>query len=117
MRKKRRENETIYIKLETNIDDCTGEVLGYVMERLFEAGAKRRILFSNLYEEEPAGLSIECYLYRGKGFGTGKDDFKETTTIGIERQKIERAVLKPEIQTVQTFSGDSQGKSVRYRGR
>lgn len=28
------------IKLECNIDDCTGENLGFVQEKLFETGAK-----------------------------------------------------------------------------
>jgi hypothetical protein len=36
---KTQKNEGIY-KLETNIDDCGGEILGFVMERLFEAGAR-----------------------------------------------------------------------------
>ena len=27
------------IKLETNLDDCTGETLSYCMEKLFEAGS------------------------------------------------------------------------------
>ena len=33
------ESDTI-IKLESNIDDCSGETLGYVMELLYEAGAR-----------------------------------------------------------------------------
>ena len=33
------ESDYIY-KLESNIDDCTGEALGYVLERLLEAGAR-----------------------------------------------------------------------------
>ncbi len=32
-------------KLETNMDDCTGEALGYVMDRLFEAGARDVFFF------------------------------------------------------------------------
>ena len=39
IRSETRERDTI-CKLETNIDDCTGEMMGYVMELLFEAGAR-----------------------------------------------------------------------------
>ena len=30
---------TVVIVMETNIDDCSGEILGYTMEMLFENGA------------------------------------------------------------------------------
>ncbi len=33
-------NTDVIYKLESNIDDCSGEVLGYVMDKLFEAGAR-----------------------------------------------------------------------------
>ena len=35
------DDKDVIYKLETNIDDCSGEVLGFVMERLFEAGVQR----------------------------------------------------------------------------
>ena len=35
-------------KLESNIDDCTGEALSYVMQRLLEAGAKD-VYFTPIY--------------------------------------------------------------------
>lgn len=49
------ERDTIY-KLESNIDDCTGEILGYVMEQLFEAGA------SSIYEKKPTSVAAQCHL-------------------------------------------------------
>ena len=36
------QQDVIY-KLESNIDDCAGEAFGYVMDRLFEAGATGRM--------------------------------------------------------------------------
>lgn len=85
-------NDVIY-KLESNIDDCTGEALAYVMNSLFKAGAKD-VHYLPIYmkKNRPAWqLNVIC----------DKEDidklehiiFRETTTIGIRRQCMERTVL------------------------
>ena len=97
-------------KLETNIDDCSGEILGFVMERLFEAGA-RDVHYIPVYmkKNRPAyQLNIIC-----KEEDIEKLEqiiFEETTTIGIRRVQMERSVLKREIKKVQTSLGEAQVK-------
>ena len=97
-------------KLETNVDDCTGEALGYVMERLMAAGA-RDVYYAPIYmkKNRPAYLlSVLCL----------QEDipameqilFAETTTIGIRRIKMERCVLKRRLCTMQTSLGSVQVK-------
>lgn len=41
------EKDTIW-KLECNIDDCTGETLGYCMGKLLQAGARMFIIFRSI---------------------------------------------------------------------
>lgn len=107
--------DTIY-KLETNIDDCSGEVLGYVMEQLFEAGA-RDVHYMPVFmkKNRPAWqLNVICT----------KEDieklehiiFRETTTIGIRRVEMERTVLKREEKVVSTALGEAQVKVCQARG-
>lgn len=104
-------------KLETNIDDCSGENLGYVMERLMEAGAKD-VHYTPVYmkKNRPAyQLNVIC----------SEEDtermeeiiFQETTTIGIRRMPMERTILHREIRTVQTPLGEAQVKVCRLRGQ
>ena len=98
------------VKLETNIDDCTGEMLGYVMERLLESGAvdvnytptfmkKNRpsYLLTVLCTEEAVG-KLESIIFR------------ETTTIGIRRVKMQRTVLPREMETVSLPIGEIEVK-------
>lgn len=103
-------------KLESNIDDCSGENLGYVMERLFANGA-RDVHYTPVFmkKNRPAyQLNVIC----------SKEDvprleeliFKETTTIGIRRLKMERSVLKREIIHVQTAFGEAAVKLCELNG-
>lgn len=53
------EEEDIW-KLESNIDDCSGEVLGYTMELSFGCRGERCMLCADLHEEESSGLYASC---------------------------------------------------------
>ena len=110
------EKDTIY-KLESNIDDCSGEALGYVMEELLKAGA-RDVHYIPVYmkKNRPAWmLNVICL----------KEDieklesiiFKETTTIGIRRVEMERTVLKREMKKVQTVYGEALVKVCMTEGQ
>ena len=93
-------------KLETNIDDCTGEMLGYVMERLFDNGAAD-VSYTPVYmkKNRPAYLlTVLCE----EGLVSRLENiiFRDTTTIGIRKVRMERTVLKREIETVRLPFGD-----------
>ena len=97
-------------KLETNMDDCTGEALGYVMDRLIEAGA-RDVSYTPVYmkKNRPAyQLNVICTDENVRQME--EIIFKETTTIGIRRQQMERSVLARSMETVRTSLGDAQVK-------
>lgn len=97
-------------KLETNMDDCTGEALGYVMDRLFEAGA-RDVSYTPVYmkKNRPAyQLNVICTEENVKQME--QIIFEETTTIGIRRQQMERSVLARSMEMVRTSLGDAQVK-------
>ena len=97
-------------KRESTIDDCTGEALGYVMERLMKAGA-RDVHYTPVFmkKNRPAyQLNVICKeedIEKLEGI-----IFRETTTIGIRRQKMERSVLKRQVKTVKTSLGEARIK-------
>ena len=92
-------------KLESNIDDCTGEALSFVMQRLLELGAKD-VYFTPIYmkKNRPAyQINVIC----AEEDITKLEEimFMETTTIGIRRIKMERSILKREQKEVVTSLG------------
>ena len=79
--------------LESNIDDCAGEILGYTMDLLFEAGA-RDVWFTPIFmkKNRPAyKLSVLCAEEQIRALDAIL--FRETTTIGVRRYRVERTAL------------------------
>lgn len=103
-------------KLETNIDDTTGENLGYVMDILLQNGA-RDVFYTPIYmkKNRPAWLlSVIC---REEDISRMESIiFRETTTIGIRRMKMERTVLPREEKAIQTPLGEVQVKACTFQG-
>lgn len=112
----REKNRDRVALLETNIDDATGEMLGYTMERLMKAGALD-VYFTpiQMKKNRPAVLlSVLCRTEEVELLSG--IIFMETSTIGIRMQELERITLKREIRTVQTDLGEVRVKSVVVRG-
>jgi len=100
--------------IETNIDDTTPEILGYVMDRLFEAGAKD-VFFTPVYmkKHRPATqLTVLCD--ETKTEQMEQILFTETSTIGLRKFQAARACLPREIVKVTTPYGEVQAKKVSF---
>ncbi len=100
----------VVYRLETNIDDCTGEALGYVMERLFDAGA-RDVHYTPVYmkKNRPAyQLNVICDRETVPEMET--IIFRETTTIGIRKMEMERTVLERSAGKTTTSLGEAEVK-------
>lgn len=101
------EQEDVIYKLESNIDDCSGEVLGYTMEKLLAAGA-RDVHYTPVYmKKNRPGWLLTVICSKQKVDALERMIFHETTTIGIRRFKVERSVLQRSQVTVQTELGEA----------
>lgn len=105
-------NDIIY-KLESNIDDCSGEALGYVMDKLFENGARDVHFFPVYMKKNRPGWQINVICTENDIKILEDIIFSETTTIGIRRQKMERSVLEREIVELNTHYGRIKVKKCR----
>lgn len=105
------------IKLESNIDDCTGETLGYVMELLYEAGAREANYMPVFMKKNRPAWLLTVLCKKEQVSAMEQIIFRETTTIGIRRQEMERTILKREKRTVTTPLGNVEVKVCTFGGQ
>jgi len=102
----REPHSTDLFLLETNIDDITGEILGYVQEELLDAGA-RDVWFTpiQMKKNRPATLLSTLVDADSKDLVT-KIILKETTTLGIRVREVERVLADRKIERFQSSLGE-----------
>lgn len=111
-----KQSENLVI-METNIDDCSGEVLGYTSEKLFENGALD-VFYTPIFmkKNRPAyRLTVSC---RNENMIKLQNIiFKETTTIGIRYRFESRTELERELIEIDTQYGKLKAKKVNNNGQ
>ncbi len=102
--------------LECNLDDCSAEVMGYAMERLFEQGA-RDVFFApiQMKKNRPGTkLTVLCAAERAQALADCL--LAETSTIGVRMREERRICLPREAIRVLTPYGEIAGKRVEHLG-
>jgi hypothetical protein len=106
------EIETL-IMLETNIDDNSAEVNGYVMEQLFAAGALD-VFFTPIQMKKNRPATLISILSRPEDMEKLELLlFRETSTLGVRRQPVERRCLERTSEVIDTPYGPISVKVAR----
>ena len=112
-----RETKDTIIKMETNIDDCSGEVLGFVMERLMKAGA-RDVHYVPVFMKKNRPAWVLTVICKEEEMEALQNIiFEETPTIGIRYTRMERTILPREQRRVQTPWGEALVKVCMLNGK
>jgi pyridinium-3,5-bisthiocarboxylic acid mononucleotide nickel chelatase len=96
--------------LETNLDDLPGEIIGYTMTRLMEAGALDAFVTPIQMKKNRPGVLVSVLCDEAKIPSLESLLFRETSTLGIRRYPVSRHKLKRQPLKVETPFGPVQGK-------
>ena len=103
-------------RLECNIDDMTGEEVGFAMETLFAAGAYDVYTQPIGMKKSRPGVMLSVICEPAEAGSFAEIIFKHTSTLGIRRQDMSRYILKRSIETVKTPCGDVRVKTAEGAG-
>lgn len=93
------------IVLETNVDDMNPELFPVVEEKLLRAGALDVFKTPVQMKKNRPGVKLTVICDREKEAKLANIIFRETTTLGIRTQEVDRWKLDREIKTVETEFG------------
>ena len=101
--------------LEANIDDSTGEALGYAMEKLLESGALD-VHYTPCFMKKNRPGYILGVMAKGSDIEQMEElIFRHTSTIGIRKRPLERSCMERENRSVATPYGEIAVKVCRWK--
>jgi len=103
--------------LETNLDDLSPQVLGFVMERAFELGALDCWFTPIQMKKNRPAVMLSVLCEPAKQAVLAELIYTETSTLGIRVRQVERECLEREIVAVQTEFGPIDIKIATLDGR
>ncbi|MGI9065772.1 MAG: nickel pincer cofactor biosynthesis protein LarC [Pyrinomonadaceae bacterium] len=105
------------VMLETNIDDMSPQVFGYLMERAFELGALDCYFTPVQMKKNRPGTLVSILSKPAQQKMLCEMLLVETTTLGVRTYEVERLALQRAIVTVETPFGAIDIKEARIDGR
>lgn len=102
--------------LSCNIDDSTGEELGWAMEKLLEEGAKDVFFIPVQMKKNRPAVMLNVLCQKGEEKKFAKILMQDTSTIGVRWSYFDRAVMQREAVTVKSPWGELKGKRCSFEG-
>jgi len=103
--------------IETNLDDVSSQILGYVMERAFELGARDCYFTSVQMKKNRPGVLLSILTEENRKSELMDLLFTETTTLGVRTYEVMRRALDRELVKVETPYGLIDVKVAKLNGR
>lgn len=105
------------VQLETNIDDMNPQFYGYLMEKLFAAGARDVFLTPIQMKKNRPGTLLGVIAERRDESALAELILRESTTLGLRVQPVNRYEAQREFKQIQTPYGNLTIKQKLLNGK
>lgn len=103
--------------IETNVDDVSPQIIGYVMDRAFELGALDCYFTPVHMKKNRPGVLLSILSDKKQKESLMQLLFKETTTLGVRTYEVARRALERSMVRVETLYGPIDVKVAHLNGR
>ncbi|MFT3783833.1 MAG: nickel pincer cofactor biosynthesis protein LarC [Nibricoccus sp.] len=105
------------VVLECNIDDMTGEAIGYVLEKLFAAGASDAWATPIVMKKSRPALTLSALCSIEEEAAITNVFLRETSTLGLRRREVGKIMLDRKVEEIATSFGPVRVKTGWLEGR